>query len=60
MVFCWRELEPEQVARIPLSLVAAVPGTYTGPAGRAYLYYTDEFKSWADGLKADIAPRSGR
>ena len=42
---------------LALSLVAAVPGVYTGPAGRAYLYYTDEFKNWAPGLKVSITPR---
>ena len=39
---------------IPLSLVAAVPGTYTGPASRAYLYYTDEFKQWQPGMKVTV------
>ena len=38
-------------------LQGAVPGSYTGPASRAYLYYTDEYKSWAPGLKVNIAPR---
>jgi hypothetical protein len=36
---------------------AAVPGTYTGPASRAYLYYTDEFKCWTQGLGVTISPR---
>jgi alpha-2-macroglobulin-like protein len=40
-----------------LSLVAAIPGTYTGPASRAYLYYTDEFKQWAPGMKVTITPK---
>ena len=40
-----------------ISLVAAVPGTYTGPASRAYLYYTDEHKHWVQGLKVNIAAR---
>jgi len=40
-----------------ISLVAAVPGSYTGPASRAYLYCTDEYKNWAPGLKVSIAPR---
>jgi hypothetical protein len=30
---------------------------YTGPASRAYLYYTDEYKNWAPGLKVSITPR---
>ena len=38
------------------AIVAAVPGSYTGPASRAYLYYTDEHKTWVGGLKATITP----
>ena len=37
---------------------AAVPGTYEGPACRSYLYYTDEFKVWAQGLKTVIEARA--
>jgi hypothetical protein len=57
VVLYFRALGPAQRVTIPLSLVAAVPGTYTGPASRAYLYYTDEHKTWVDGLKVTIAPR---
>ncbi len=56
VVLYWRTLEAKQQVRLPLSLVAAVPGTYTGPASRAYLYYTDEFKAWVDGVKVEITP----
>jgi uncharacterized protein YfaS (alpha-2-macroglobulin family) len=58
VVLYWRSLKPEQKADVAISLVAAVPGTYTGPASRAYLYYTDEFKCWTDGMKVTIAPRA--
>jgi hypothetical protein len=34
-----------------------VPGTYTGPASRAYLYYADDHKIWQDGVKVTIAPK---
>jgi uncharacterized protein YfaS (alpha-2-macroglobulin family) len=57
VVLYWRSLEAEQRVELPISLVAAVPGRYTGPASRAYLYYTDEFKHWDDGLKVQIAPK---
>ena len=60
VVLYWRELKPEQRVSFPLSLVAAVPGTYTGPASRAYLYYTDEFKTWVDGMRIVIAPRADK
>jgi hypothetical protein len=58
VVLYWRGMKPDQRTELPLSLVAAVPGTYAGPASRAYLYYTDEFKNWVEGLKIDILPRA--
>jgi hypothetical protein len=57
VVLYWRFLKANDKFDIPLSVVAAVPGTYTGPASRAYLYYTDEFKNWAPGLRVNIDPR---
>jgi len=52
-----RFLKPKDQLDFPLSLIAAVPGTYMGPASRAYLYYTDEYKNWAPGLKISITPQ---
>ena len=57
VVLYWLALDAEQRVDLPISLVAAVPGTYTGPASRAYLYYTDEHKIWSDGLTATISPK---
>jgi hypothetical protein len=57
VVLYWRSLDKEARVELPLSLIAAVPGTYTGPASRAYLYYTDELKQWADGVQVEITPR---
>jgi uncharacterized protein YfaS (alpha-2-macroglobulin family) len=57
VVLYWRGMEPRKRIDVPLSLIAAVPGTYTGPASRAYLYYTDEHKTWQDGVKVTIAPK---
>ena len=37
-------------------IVAAVPGRYTAPASRAYLYYGDEHKQWAAPVKVEITP----
>ncbi|MFN3166708.1 MAG: MG2 domain-containing protein [Phycisphaeraceae bacterium] len=56
VVLYWREMKGEQVVELPIRCVAAVPGTYTGPASRAYLYYTDEDKQWVDGLSVTITP----
>jgi alpha-2-macroglobulin-like protein len=55
VVLYWRSLDKEVRVELPLSLIAAVPGTYTGPASRAYLYYTDELKQWVDGLQVEIS-----
>jgi alpha-2-macroglobulin-like protein len=57
VVLYWRGLDAHQKVSVPLSLVVAVPGTYTGPASRAYLYYSDEHKTWTDGLKVTVAPK---
>ena len=57
VVLYWRYLKANDKFDLPLSLIAAVPGTYTGPASRAYLYYTDEYKNWAPGLQVSITPR---
>jgi uncharacterized protein YfaS (alpha-2-macroglobulin family) len=57
VVLYWRALDAEERVELPLSLVAAIPGSYTGPASRAYLYYTDEHKQWIDGLQVKIRPR---
>lgn len=55
VVLYWRTLDKNSKVEVPLSLIAAIPGTYTGPASRTYLYYTDENKKWVDGLKIEIA-----
>jgi uncharacterized protein YfaS (alpha-2-macroglobulin family) len=57
VILYWRGLKARDKFDLPLSLVAAIPGSYSGPASRAYLYYTDEFKNWAPGLKVNITPR---
>ena len=52
-----RDIQPNQTIEIPLSLTAAIPGEYTGPASRAYLYYTDEFKQWLPGMKVTVTAK---
>jgi uncharacterized protein YfaS (alpha-2-macroglobulin family) len=54
VILYWRDMQPKESVQIPLSVIAAVPGTYTGPASRAYLYYSDEFKQWSGGMKVTI------
>lgn len=57
VVLYWRTLPANANLEVPLSLIAAVPGTYTGPASRAYLYYTNEHKKWVEGVKVEIAAK---
>ena len=56
VVLYWRALDVEQRVELPLSLVAAIPGSFSAPASRTYLYYTDELKHWDDGVTVKIEP----
>lgn len=56
VILYWREMKARQKVQFPLSLVAAIPGEYTGPASRSYLYYTDEHKQWVDPLHVVVNP----
>src|SRR5205823_5298843 len=51
VILYWRAMAPSAIKSLALSAVASVPGEYTGPASRAYLYYTDEHKDWQAGLR---------
>jgi hypothetical protein len=57
LVLYWRSLAGGQSVELPIGVLAAIPGSYTGPASRAYLYYTDEDKTWVEGLRVEISPR---
>jgi hypothetical protein len=58
VILYWRALSAGEKVELPLSLTAAIPGHYTAPASRAYLYYTDEFKQWADPMEVTVAPKA--
>jgi hypothetical protein len=58
VILYWRDIQPKAIIEVPLSLTAAVPGEYTGPASRAYLYYSDEFKQWLPGMKVKITAKA--
>lgn len=55
IVCYWRKLSPNQKIPLRLDLVAEVPGQYTAPASRAYLYYTAERKQWTEPLRVTIS-----
>jgi len=54
VIFYWRYLQGQVKKSFNVDVIAAIPGTYTGPASRAYLYYTNEYKNWVSGIKAEI------
>ncbi len=58
VILYFRALAPAAKKEIALDLLATVPGTYVGPASSAYLYYTNEHKTWAQPLEVNIAPYS--
>ncbi|CAN5358256.1 hypothetical protein BH09BAC5_BH09BAC5_02190 [soil metagenome] len=50
----YRGMEANAVIEINLDLKAEIPGTYDAPASSAYLYYTNEFKTWSSVDKVTI------
>jgi hypothetical protein len=57
LILYWRDLAPDQKIELPLDLIARVPGEYSGPASRAYLYYNSDLKHWVEPLKVTIAAK---
>ncbi len=56
LVLYWRGMAPSSTRELPLSLRAVVPGSYAGPASRAYLYYNDDGKHWVTPLRVIVRP----
>jgi hypothetical protein len=56
LVLYWRDLAPGQKVELSVELVCDVPGTYRGPASRAYLYYNADHKHWVEPLAVAIKP----
>lgn len=50
----YRGMGPKAVKEINLDLKAEMPGQYDAPASSAYLYYTNEFKTWSATDKVTI------
>ena len=57
VILYWRAMAPSATTAFTLPCVAAIPGRYTGPSSRAYLYYTDEDKVWVPGVAMTITAR---
>ena len=56
VILYFRALGPRAAVQVPLELLATVPGTFTAPASRAYLYYTDEHKHWVAPSVVTVTP----
>jgi hypothetical protein len=50
----YRGMGPKAIKEINLDLKAEMPGEYDAPASAAYLYYTNEFKTWSATDKVTI------
>ncbi len=50
----YRGMGPNAIKEINLDLKAEMPGVYDAPASSAYLYYTNEFKTWSGMEKVTI------
>jgi len=59
VILYFRSLAPNAVKELTLELKAGVTGTFTGPATRAYLYYTAEHKHWADPVRVTVVRNPG-
>ncbi len=57
LVLYWRDLAPDQTIQVPLDLIARIPGEYSGPASRGYLYYNADHKHWVEPLHVKIAAK---
>jgi hypothetical protein len=53
----FRDLEAQGDTTLPIELIAAIPGRFEGPASQAYLYYTDDLRSWTKPMRVTVAAR---
>jgi len=60
VILYWRDLAPRQKIEVPLDLICRVPGEYSGPASRAYLYYNADLKHWVEPLHMNIQAKMDR
>lgn len=55
----YRGMGPKDVKEINLDLKAEMPGEFDAPASSAYLYYTNEYKTWTGADKLTIKKNNG-
>ncbi|MBI4930922.1 MAG: hypothetical protein HY841_09185 [Bacteroidetes bacterium] len=54
LILYYRGMGPKEEKVINLDLKADIPGEYEAPASSAYLYYTNEYKTWDAGGKVVV------
>ena len=54
VILYFEGMRPNEKRTINLDLRVEIPGTFQAPASSAYLYYTDEYKVWNDGVRLVI------
>jgi hypothetical protein len=50
VILYFEGMSPSEKRTVNLDLRVEIPGTFQAPASSAYLYYTDEYKVWNDGV----------
>jgi hypothetical protein len=54
IIFYYRQLKPNETKTIHLDLKAEIGGEYEASASSAFLYYTNEFKTWVKPEKVKV------
>jgi len=54
VILYFRDLAPKAKKTVNLDLMPTVPGRFEGPASSAYLYYTNEAKTWIAPLMIEV------
>ncbi|WP_027001221.1 MG2 domain-containing protein [Hugenholtzia roseola] len=55
VILYYRQMKPKEVRTVELDLKAEIAGSYTAKASTAYLYYTNEHKTWVEAQKIEVA-----
>ena len=56
VILYFRALAEGAQVDIDLDLIARIPGSFSAPPSSAYLYYTNELKSWAPATTITVKP----
>jgi len=57
VVLYFLEMGPGQEREVSFDVIASFPGLYLGESSYTYLYYTDEYRYYAEPLSIKISPQ---